>query len=162
MNSWYRITAVFLLVLAGCAANSKVMRIEDVAAVIGFGDQYFLTLSGKPLAEDVVPVENAHVAGQMDEWRSAKYEGVLVRYYRVVSEGQNILSRLMLTTDTVQLPLGLRVGSSRSAVLRALGKPTSSERDVLVYTREESYVQAVSFKMSDDVVESITWDYELD
>ena len=150
------------LIFTGCSTGPKVMNVDHATQVIKFGDQYFLTLTSKPLSETVTPVENTHVKGQIDEWHSAQYENSLVEYYRVVPEKRNILSSLELTSEKVDVPFGLRVGVSQSTVLRALGKPTTSEGGALAYTIEDPYSQSVIFNTRNGVVQSITWQFEID
>lgn len=162
MNSISRFMILLALIFLGCSTDPKVMNVDHATQVIKFGDQYFLTLTSNPLTETVTQVENVHVKGQIDEWHRVRYEEALVKYYRVVPEKRNILSSLELTSEKVDLPFGLRVGVSQSTVLRALGKPTTSEGGVLVYTIEDPYSQTVTFNTRNGVVQTITWQFEID
>jgi hypothetical protein len=140
----------------------KEMNLEQASKVVQFGQQYFVSLKGNPVSEEVEPTENPHVEGQMDEWHTVKYDGCQVTYYRVVPEKRNILSSLELKSPKVQLPLGLHVGVPKSAVLHALGKPTTAEGELLVYECGDPYAQTVSFTISKGVVMAINWEYEID
>ena len=162
MNSISRFIILLALSFMGCSTGPKVMNADHVTQVIKFGDQYFLTLTSKPLSETVTPVENTHVKGQIDEWHTARYYDASVKYYRVVPEKRNILSSLELTSEKVNLPFGLRVGVSQSTVLSALGKPTTSNGGVLVYSIEDPYSQTVAFNTRNGVVQIITWEFEID
>jgi len=162
MNTLIRYIILLALVITACSVEPKVMNIENTTQIINFGDQYFLTLTDKPLSETIKPIENVHVKGQMDEWHTAKYEGALVAYYRVVPDKRNLLSRLELTSNKVNLPFGLHVGVSQATVVRALGKPTSNKDGLLEYTFEDPYAQTVSFKINNGVVQMITWIFEID
>ena len=162
MNRRFYDIILLALVLAGCSVEPKVMNIENTAQIIKFGDQYFLTLTGKPFSETIKPIENIHVKGQMDEVHTARYEGAVVAYYRVVPDKRNILSRLELTSEKVTLPFGLQVGVSQATVVRTLGKPTTIKDDLLEYTFEDPYSQTVAFKISNGVVQTITWTFEID
>jgi hypothetical protein len=162
MKTQIRYTILLVLVFAGCSVEPKVMNTENVTQIIKFGDQYFLTLTDKPLSETIKPIENTHAKGQMDEWHTARYENAMVAYYRVVPDKRNILSRLELTSEKVTLPFGLHVGVSQSTVVRTLGKPTNIKDGLLEYTFEDPYAQTVAFKINNGMVQMITWIFEID
>jgi hypothetical protein len=138
------------------------MNFERAKRVVEFGDQYFFSLKGKPISEEVKPIENIHVEGQIDEWHTVKYEGCIASYYRAVPEKRNILSSLTLTSQKVQLPHGIHIGVNKSFILHLLGKPTKSSWDEITYECGDLFSETVSFKFSWGILSQISWHYEID
>ncbi len=153
---------LILFALSGCSTVPKEMNFKQAKQIVEFGDQYFLSLKGKPISEEVKPIENIHVKGQMDEWHTVKYDGCIASYYRVVPEKRNILSSLTLTSQKVKLPHGIHIGVRKSFILNLLGKPTHSSRDEITYECGAVFSETVSFKFSRDVLSQISWYYEID
>ncbi|MBL0210132.1 MAG: hypothetical protein IPQ13_04325 [Holophagaceae bacterium] len=138
------------------------MNIENATKVVKFGDQYFSSLKSKPISESVKSTENLHVAGQMDEIHSAKYEGCSAIYYRIGPEKRILLQSLEITTNKVQLPFGIHVGAPKSSILKALGKPSSDKDGLLIYECGDPYSETVCFTVSSGVVKAINWENEID
>jgi hypothetical protein len=153
---------LILFALSGCSTVPKEMNFGRAKQIVEFGEQYFLSLEGRPLSEEVKPIENIHVKGQIDEWHIVTYDGCIASYYRVVPEKRNILSSLTLTSQKVQLPHGIHIGVRKSFILNLLGKPTHSSWDEITYECGDAYSETVSFKFSWGALSQISWYYEID
>ena len=153
---------IFVAMAVGCSNSAHEAKIENASKVVKFGYEFFNGINVQPLSEEVTPTENAHVEGQIDEWRSAKFDGFTFRYYRVVREKRNMLTHLELTTPTVMAPFGLHVGSSEAEILNALGTPSSIDKGIFVYERGDGYSETVAFAFSKGLVSAINWQYEID
>jgi hypothetical protein len=132
------------------------MNFERAKQIGEFGEQYFVSLKGRPISEEVKPIKNRHVEGQIDEWHIVKYDGCIASYYRVVPEKRNILSSLTLTSQKVQLPHGIHIGVRKSFILNLLGKPTNSSWDEITYEQERWGDVVYYVHFTDDLILELT------
>jgi len=153
---------IFVAMAVGCSNSPHEMKIANATKVVNFGTEFFNGIKVEPLSEEVTPTENAHVEGQIDEWRSARFDGFTFSYYRVVKEKRNMLTHLEVTTPTIRAPYGLHVGSSEAEILNALGTPSSIDKGIFVYECGDGYSETVAFSFSKGLVSAINWRYEID
>jgi hypothetical protein len=145
-----------------CIAEPAEMHLEKVTKVVQFANLFFNAIKAKPISHKIEKIENAHIAGQIDEWHDLAYEGFKLSFYRVVPEKQNILTRLSIVSANYKLPFGLQVGTPKSTIIEVLGKPTEVTSSSISYEIENPYTETVTFHFGGANVNVISWEFEID
>lgn len=108
------------------------------------------------------PVENEHVAGQIDTIRTYTYDGLRLRTYDVAASSKVLLIGLVVTNGRYQTEDGLRVGTSREAVEARRGEPSDVRDDTYVYQLSEVAPDWLYVRFEDDTVAELEWDLYYD
>ena len=120
---------------------------------------------GKPLSDDVKPIRNPHVGGQVDEIHNLDYGGLVVSVYRANEKPPRDLAfRLIITDKRFPLKWGLRIGSRRADVIRIFGQP-DKVGDHIRYSSvdiEAGDDNSVTFSLSSGQIEKVEWEWYLD
>lgn len=174
-------TLIVFLALAGCAAeraSSDVASSGTSAPRVALPDLLdgasqrradgTLAALGRlpePRRVEAEPVENRHDPAQTDTIRTYHYGGVAVEVY-TVADGKELLQEIRVTERGYETAEGLGVGSTRDAVREALGNPTRSGGDGLVYERADSpddpTPTTLTIRFEGDRVAALAWSYYVD
>ena len=115
---------------------------------------------GKPVNERVELHKNIHVVGQTDEIHVLDYEGFSLRIYHVMEvPPRDLVFEVTITTNRVLLKWGLKIGSPRDEVVRALGKP-DKDGNPLSYSAEAG--AAFFFFSKENRLEKVQWQWDID
>ena len=108
----------------------------------------------EPRSRDAQPIGNRHVAGGVDTVRTWRYDGLTLELYEP-REGEVLLRRLDVTSDTYGTADGLAVGQTRADLESVLGVAAATNGDVVSYRTglELPTTVAVTYEAGEDGVQ---------
>jgi hypothetical protein len=115
---------------------------------------------GPPLAVTVERVPNAHTPTQIDEIQTLTYQGLLIRVYKVVELGKEMLLSVRMTQNHPKVLPDL-IGRYRKDIVSSFGSPQNAKGEAWEYDDMERH-DSVRIEFKGAVVGAVQWDYYVD
>jgi hypothetical protein len=165
-----RITIVSLMFLFGLgytfpASDSIIAGKENsvLESLVAFGWQMQKDSKEDPIKTVSKKVENPHVSGQIDEWRTKTYSGKSIKVYWISTTNEELLQQVRIWGKKMALPLGIRIGDDEKKIIQKIGEPLKRDGDSFTYFIRESPTQdPVTLKFTKGRLKEVVWDYYLD
>jgi len=134
----------------------------DVFTTFGKSESEIVARIGPPMNKETRSFPNPHVEDAMDTHIKLLYKGLFIDLLRSGATGKELLFRVVLEEPGYAFSVDLEIGSKRRDLKAYLGPPwKTGDSGNLVYGDAERNSK-VTFKLVEDQVTGITWNYYVD
>lgn len=117
---------------------------------------------GTPVSVQTESVENRHQPKIMDTIYELDFDGLVVKIYD--AGGKEIMLYQKISSPKYKVKYGLNIGESRRKIKDVLGDPQEVHHDKVIYAYydEFGYETIVVFRIADDKIAAIEWNFPVD
>ncbi len=173
------LASVLLLQIAASAIAAEVMSptgqapgsfSENVRALVrvaaqklGGGDETIVSTLGQPPSVSSEDIPNKHQPSQIDQIKTLRYEGLVIRLYNVVAFKKEMLLSVRMTRNLPET-FPLLIGASDKTIRDKYGDPERVEGTIHRYVLrdDESGQDMVNIEFADSAVSAVEWSYYVD
>jgi outer membrane protein assembly factor BamE (lipoprotein component of BamABCDE complex) len=167
------VAVVFSILCTAIAPKHTASADSTLSVVSRFIDQGFAVYPGntrteihqhfgRPIRTESKRVRNNHYPIFADRIHTLYYDGLAIKVYEAAIPQQEFVVAIWLNSSAYQLIDGLRIGAEKSAVIKILGVPAFETAKLLIYDEMQSGNGRVCFKVENNVVQEILWEYYFD
>lgn len=157
---------ILVLLLGACASAGRVdnpigMALPELLQRIEAGEPVLSRLP-QPLEEAVTQQQNIHDSQQTDTIRRLAYPGLLVTVYEPGDSAKQIITEVAVTAPGYRTAEGIQIGSSLQELSDAYGEADLLEGDEYVYQGSEVAPTTMRFRVQDERVARMQWQFYVD